>query len=78
MVWAPFGASFWPAKLLTINTGLAKSGRALVQLFGSGVKTQVSASGMVAYSDGYDGKCRMIHSALGQQVELRNVRFKIA
>ena len=75
VVWAPFGASFWPAKLLTINTDHAKSGRAMVQLFGSGVKTQVSASGMAAYSDGYDDKCKMIHSALGQQVGDQNRQF---
>jgi len=65
-VWALSGAAYWPAQLLRCAKGSQET--ALVELFGTGLKTEVSASGLTAFTDGCDDKCIQLHSDLGQQV----------
>lgn len=68
MVWVPFGAANWPAKITSISPGCA--GKAVVQLYASGISTEVNAAGLTAFADDCQQKCRTMQSQLGQQVGL--------
>lgn len=66
----PFGAANWPAKVISIGPG-CKS-KALVQLYASGISTKVDATGLTAFADEYEQKCKTVQSQLGRQVRLLN------
>lgn len=68
IVWVPFGAANWPAKVISIGPGC--KGKALVQLYASGITTKVDATGLTAFTDEYERKCKSVQSQLGQQVRL--------
>ena len=65
-MWVPFGAALWPAKLISCSQG--SHTQATVELFGTGLKTKVAASGLTAFADGCVDKCQQLHSELGRQV----------
>lgn len=67
-VWVPFGAANWPAKVISIASGA--TGTAVVQLYASGISTEVDAAGLTAFADGYEQKCKSVQSQLGRQVRL--------
>ena len=64
----PFGAANWPAKV--ISTASGATGTAVVQLYASGISTEVDAAGLTAFADGYELKCQTVQSQLGRQVRL--------
>jgi hypothetical protein len=66
VVWVPFGAAYWPAKLISCSQG--SHNQATVELFGTGLKTEVDASRLAAFADGCADKCQQLHSELGRQV----------
>ena len=65
-MWVPFGAAHWPAKFISCSQG--SHNQATVELFGTGLKTEVAASGLAAFADGCVDKCQQLHSELGRQV----------
>ncbi|DBA70744.1 TPA: hypothetical protein ACH3X2_011643, partial [Trebouxia sp. C0005] len=65
VVWVPFGAAHWPAKLISCSQG--SHNHATVELFGTGLKTEVAASGLTTFADGCADKCQQLHSELGRQ-----------
>ena len=65
-MWVPFGAAHWPAKFISCSQGCHN--QATVELFGTGLKTEVAASGLAAFADGCADKCQQLHSELGRQV----------
>lgn len=65
MVWAPFGATAWPAKLIRFGRQ-----NAVVELFCAGLKIEVEASALTAWEDSCDWKCSSLHSEMGQQARL--------
>ena len=65
-MWVPFGAAYWPAKLISCRQSCQAD--ALVELFGTGLRTEVNASGLTAFACDYANKCCQMHSDLGQQV----------
>ncbi len=65
-MWVPFGAAHWPAKLISCSQD--SHSQAIVELFGTGLKTEVAASGLTAFADGCADKCQQLHSKLGRQV----------
>jgi len=66
VVWVPFGAAHWPAKLISCCQG--SHNQATAELFGTGLKTDVAASGLAAFADGCVDECQQLHSELGRQV----------
>ena len=68
VVWVPFGAANWPAKIISISPDCP--GKALVQLYASGVSTHVDAACLTAFAEDYEQKCNTMQSRLGQQVSL--------
>lgn len=86
VVWAPFGATCWPAKLVRLATSCeASSGhlrgqsqadcpdtsqKALVELFGTGLRIDVSVAGLTAWATECTHKCTLLQSDMGKQVLL--------
>ena len=68
IVWVPFGAANWPAKVISMAPSC--KGKALVQLYASGISIKVDATGLTAFADEYEQKCKTVQSQLGQQVRL--------
>ena len=66
VVWVPFGAAYWPAQI--VGSSQRCKNRALVQLFASGVSTEVDMEALTCFADGYEQQCNMMHSQLGQEV----------
>ena len=66
VVWAPFGSAYWPAKLIRCSQD--SQAPVEVELFGTGLKTEIAAAGLTAFNEGCAARCRQLHSQLGQQV----------
>lgn len=90
VIWAPFGATCWPAKLVQqpgrsattsphqtrqspaalqgLQTALQGPKTAFVELFGTGLRVEVSPDGLIPWDQDCAGKCALLHSDMGKEV----------
>ena len=81
VVWAPFGATAWPAKVVAAGKGTSQT--ALVELLGTGLKIEVKTVALTAWESDCAKKCSQLHSDMGKQVDqqialnARSVLYKL-